>query len=274
MPFGSNPEKLAVQEFWNRRSSGEVYATADTPTEQLDSQARARYYLEPYISGFARFGNGQGRDVLEIGVGTGVDHLQWAKSSPRSLTGIDLTPRAIEHTRGRLEAYGLTSRLECADAEHLPFPDDSFESCIRGCLAPFAGYPTRRRRSTPRPAARWRRACHDLPLLVDHRLLALASLRSPSRAVAAVRVRQVSREPRDQGLYDRRSRAPVPRLQGRVRTLAAVIQRLVAGCRGTAAQRPSAEHCQTILWPRPFIRRLMPRHRLMLLVEARKSPNP
>ena len=43
MPFASDQEKLAVQEFWNRRSCGEVYATGDTPTEQLDAQARARY---------------------------------------------------------------------------------------------------------------------------------------------------------------------------------------------------------------------------------------
>jgi SAM-dependent methyltransferase len=127
-------EKLAVQEFWNRRSCGEVYAAGDTPTEQLDAQAHARYELEPYIFDFARFADAPGRSkhaaalaVLEIGVGMGADHLQWAKSSPRSLTGIDLTPRAIEYTRARLDAYGLSSRLECADAEHLPFADNSFD---------------------------------------------------------------------------------------------------------------------------------------------------
>ena len=83
MPFTSDQEKLAVQEFWNRRSCGEVYATGDTPTEQLDAQARARYDLEPYISGFARFGDGRGRDVLEIGVGMGADHLAVGASRRR-----------------------------------------------------------------------------------------------------------------------------------------------------------------------------------------------
>jgi ubiquinone/menaquinone biosynthesis C-methylase UbiE len=127
MATTSDHEKLAVQEFWNRESCGEVYAVGNTATEQLDAQARARYELEPYIFDFARFADGRGRDVLEIGVGMGADHLQWAKSSPRSLTGIDLTPRAIEHTRARLGAYGLSSTLECADAEHLPFADNSFD---------------------------------------------------------------------------------------------------------------------------------------------------
>jgi ubiquinone/menaquinone biosynthesis C-methylase UbiE len=120
-------EKLAVQDFWNRQSCGEVYATGDTLTDQLEAHARARYELEPYIFGFAGFAEGLGKHVLEIGVGMGADHLQWAKSEPRSLSGIDLTPRAIELTRARLDAYGFASSLECGDAEHLPFPDDSFD---------------------------------------------------------------------------------------------------------------------------------------------------
>jgi SAM-dependent methyltransferase len=127
MTLASDEAKLAVQEFWNRQSCGEVYATGDTLTDRLEAQARARYELEPYIFDFARFEDGRGRDVLEIGVGMGADHLEWAKHTPRSLTGVDLTPRAIELTRARLDAYGLASRLECGDAEGLPFPDDSFD---------------------------------------------------------------------------------------------------------------------------------------------------
>ena len=124
---GLDQEKRAVREFWNRQSCGEVYAAGDTPRDRLDAQARARYELEPYIVDFARFADGRGKDVLEIGVGMGADHLEWAKSSPRSLTGIDLTPRAIELTQARIDEYGLASTLECADAEKLPFADDSFD---------------------------------------------------------------------------------------------------------------------------------------------------
>ena len=67
------------------------------------------------------------RDVLEIGVGMGADHLEWAQAAPRSLTGVDLTGQAIAVTRERLALHGLRSRLLVTDAEHLPFRDASFD---------------------------------------------------------------------------------------------------------------------------------------------------
>jgi len=127
MTIAADPDKAAVQEFWNRQSCGEVYAAGDSVRSQLDAQAQKRYELEPYIRDFARFEDGRDRDILEVGVGMGAAHLEWGKSSPRSLTGVDLTPRAIEFTRSRFQAHGLESRLECADAERLPFDDDSFD---------------------------------------------------------------------------------------------------------------------------------------------------
>ena len=119
--------KDEVRDFWDAASCGEVYAQGDTLEQQYEAQAKARYELEPYILDFAQFPSGRGKDVLEIGVGMGADHVQWAKSQPKSLTGVDLTPRAIEHTRTRLGFLGLKSELRVGDAERLPFPDNSFD---------------------------------------------------------------------------------------------------------------------------------------------------
>src|SRR5262245_35903710 len=103
----SNVELIKqVEAFWDRSSCGERLATGTTEREKYEAQGRARYELEPYILEFARFADGAGKDVLEIGVGMGADHLEWARSGPRSLTGIDLTERAIEHTQRRFEALG------------------------------------------------------------------------------------------------------------------------------------------------------------------------
>jgi SAM-dependent methyltransferase len=119
--------KRQVRDFWQAAACGEVYAQGASLRERLDAQARARYALEPYLAGFARFDDGRGKDVLEIGVGMGADHLEWARRAPRSLAGVDLTSQAIELTRARLGLHGLRSRLLNADAERLPFAAGSFD---------------------------------------------------------------------------------------------------------------------------------------------------
>lgn len=119
--------KTDVREFWDASSCGEVYAQGLDDEQFFGKHAEARYRLEPYIRSFARFEEGHDQDVLEIGVGMGADHLEWARSGPRRLVGVDLTPRAVTWTKQRLEAYGLASDLREADAEHLPFPDGSFD---------------------------------------------------------------------------------------------------------------------------------------------------
>jgi ubiquinone/menaquinone biosynthesis C-methylase UbiE len=119
--------KLAVRDFWDAAACGEVYAQGASLEEQFQTHSEARYRLEPYIRPFARFSDGRENDVLEIGVGMGADHVEWARSGPKTLTGIDLTPEAIRRTRQRLNVYGLVSDLREADAEALPFPDDSFD---------------------------------------------------------------------------------------------------------------------------------------------------
>jgi SAM-dependent methyltransferase len=120
-------ELAQVRDFWQAGACGETYAQGESLRERLATQARTRYTLEPYLRRFARFEDGRGREVLEIGVGMGADHLEWARGSPRSLTGVDLTSQAIELTRARLGLAELRSRLSVADAERLPFRDESFD---------------------------------------------------------------------------------------------------------------------------------------------------
>ena len=116
-----------VRSFWEQASCGEIYTEGADLGECFRNHAETRYRLEPYIRPFARFAEGAHQAVLEVGVGMGADHLEWAKSSPGRLAGIDITPRAIAWTRKRLETYGCTSELQEADAERLPFRSESFD---------------------------------------------------------------------------------------------------------------------------------------------------
>jgi ubiquinone/menaquinone biosynthesis C-methylase UbiE len=117
-----------VFEFWDSESCGERYAIGDNQKEQFSSETHKRYKLEPYIKSFAKFENFKDLDVLEIGVGFGSDHSQIAQQNPKSLTGIDLTERAIENTKTRFQALGLISFLQTDNAEELSFKSESFDA--------------------------------------------------------------------------------------------------------------------------------------------------
>jgi len=67
-----------------------------------------------------------GKDVLEIGCGTGV-HAKLLAEARARLSAIDLTPTAVELTRRRLELADLHADVREADAESLPFPDACFD---------------------------------------------------------------------------------------------------------------------------------------------------
>ena len=117
-----------VHDYWNSESCGERYAEGDSEYERFTTEEKTRYELEPYIKDFACFSDFHDLDVLEIGVGFGADHSQIARSEPKSLTGVDLTERAIENTRTRFRTLRLESELKTDNAENLSFENDSFDA--------------------------------------------------------------------------------------------------------------------------------------------------
>lgn len=118
--------KKAVFDFWNKASCGEKVYLHNTEAQGYFDQARIRYQLEPYILDFAKFPESKGKRVLEIGVGLGSDHQQFAQAGAE-LFGLDLTARAVEHTQRRLKCLGLQSTIAIGDAEDLSFPENTFD---------------------------------------------------------------------------------------------------------------------------------------------------
>jgi ubiquinone/menaquinone biosynthesis C-methylase UbiE len=115
--------KAAVREFWNTDPCGTRYLEG---ADEFDSHARARYALEPHIPEFAQFASSRGKRVLEIGVGMGADYLEWLKAGALA-SGVDLSEASIARAQRRCELAGLQPDLRLADAEHLPFADDTFD---------------------------------------------------------------------------------------------------------------------------------------------------
>jgi ubiquinone/menaquinone biosynthesis C-methylase UbiE len=123
-----NSGKKAVEEFWDKASCGEDLYLQNQQFNGYLEHARRRYELEPVIEEFADFASAADKKVLEIGVGLGADHQRFAEAGAQ-LTGIDLTARAVAHTRRRLGLFGFDSALSTGDAENLQFPSDTFD-CV------------------------------------------------------------------------------------------------------------------------------------------------
>ncbi len=83
-------------------------------------------------------GLGPGMRVLDVAAGTGNASLPAAQTGAE-VTASDLTPELLEAGARRAEAEGLELEWTEADAENLPFEDESFDvviSCIGAMFAP------------------------------------------------------------------------------------------------------------------------------------------
>lgn len=121
--------KESVKQHWEDETCGTRYGESADRAAWMQETAEARYRLAPYIPSFANFKEARGKKVLEIGCGAGVDFLQWVKNGANA-TGVDLTEAGVAITRERLALENIppeSYKLLTADAENLPFPDDTFD---------------------------------------------------------------------------------------------------------------------------------------------------
>ena len=267
-----NADKSELSRFWEAASCGEVYAQGGTVDEKLRQQGEARYRLEPYIRDFARFGEGYGQDVLEIGVGMGADHLEWARSGPHYLAGIDLTPRAVAWTAQRLDAYGLKSDLREGDAENLPFLDDSFSIVYSwGVLhhSPDTPRAFLEAHRVLRPGGYLRVMIYHRPSIVGAMLWARYGLAAghPARSLEEIYAHHLE-SPGTKGYTVPEARRLVAPFSACDIRCAVSFADLLLGEVGQQHASPALTLAKRV-WPRPLIRR-MPMLGLLLLIEARK----
>ena len=87
---------------------------------------------------YERLNVAPGCQLLDVGCGSGQLALIAAKDGLK-VTGVDIASNLVERARARAEAEGLSVRFETADAEALPFEDESFDvvtSLIGAMFAP------------------------------------------------------------------------------------------------------------------------------------------
>jgi SAM-dependent methyltransferase len=132
-----------VYRYWQAESCGTEHASSGAGTRAYyDEIEAARYRLEPFIPSFAEFPRWRDRRVLEIGVGAATDFVNFARAGA-IVSGVDLTPAAVEHAQRRIELEGLQAELTVGSAERLPYPDQSFDLVYSWGVIHHAEHPAR-----------------------------------------------------------------------------------------------------------------------------------
>jgi ubiquinone/menaquinone biosynthesis C-methylase UbiE len=70
----------------------------------------------------------KGQKILEVGVGTGKNMPYYPPQA--QVTAIDLSDRMVDRARHKAQRLGLDVELLEMDAQHLDFPDNSFDAAV------------------------------------------------------------------------------------------------------------------------------------------------
>lgn len=133
----TNPTPEEIRNYWIQNplcaqiipfppGSREYFTYYDPLREAIES-LEFSYRLHQYR-------NFEGKRVLDVGAGNGYVLSKYALEGAE-VSGVDVTPTAIDLCRKRFEYDGLRGDFQLAPAEALPYPDETFDCvCSMGVL--------------------------------------------------------------------------------------------------------------------------------------------
>jgi len=110
-----------VKRYWDRRPCNIRHSPSKIGTRKyFDEVETRRYFVEPHILKFADFEKWQGKKILEIGCGIGVDTINFARKGAK-VTAVDISEKSLDLAKQRAKVYGFEDKINfyCANAEEL-----------------------------------------------------------------------------------------------------------------------------------------------------------
>ena len=102
---------------------------------------RYRFEKLSYLNDYADYSAYAGKKVLDVGCGLGTDTARLAKAGA-SVTGIDISSRAIELSETNFEQRSLRGEFKQMNGERMSFEDNSFDFVYCHTVLHFTPSPT------------------------------------------------------------------------------------------------------------------------------------
>jgi ubiquinone/menaquinone biosynthesis C-methylase UbiE len=119
-----------VKDFWESHVNNEYYTSEARASDAYFDEIESRRYNAHYnlVDLFDSLrGTGNGKKLLEVGCGIGVDSIQLAKCG-FDVTAVDLTENALLVAKEFAARRGVSIDFRLANAEKLEFPDAEFDA--------------------------------------------------------------------------------------------------------------------------------------------------
>jgi ubiquinone/menaquinone biosynthesis C-methylase UbiE len=119
-----------MQKYWNKYATGlqvngKTWGSKEFFAEIKPPHDKAYAYANQILN----LANLEGRSLLELGCGIGLDTVEFARHGAE-VTAIDLAPNCIDLAKRFLTYRNLTATFGIGNAEELPYPPDIFDVVI------------------------------------------------------------------------------------------------------------------------------------------------
>ena len=133
-----------IAQYWNGRIHDLEMTDRPVGTREFfDDLDDYRFDKLHYLPVLVDFSGYAGKQLLEVGCGIGTDLVRFARGGAL-VTGVDLSQTAIDLARRNFDEHGVAAaNLEVANAEALPFADNTFDVVYGHGVIQYTAHPDR-----------------------------------------------------------------------------------------------------------------------------------